>query len=214
MTMIDPSQQGTVCIVDDEPEIRKALQRLLTLHGHATLTFASAREFLDALPLADGGPVCLLLDISMPGTDGMDLQQQLRALGCPFPVIFLTGRGTIALGVRAMKNGAVDFLTKPVDAATLLPAVESALELARDNANGEKFRKQILARYETLTDRERQVMARVVAGAPNKIIASDFGTGEQNIKIHRGRVMHKMGVTSVADLVRAAAVLGIQPLNG
>ncbi len=189
-----------VCVVDDEPGMRKALTRLLGAEGFGVRAFASAGEFL----AADGvkASACLVLDVSMPDLDGLALQQHLTNAHATLPIVFLTGTGDIPMSVRAMKAGAVDFLTKPVNDAELLRAIRAALALAAS-------RSEETARYDRLTPREREVMAHVVTGQLNKQIAADLGTGEQNIKIHRGRVMEKMGAASVADLVRLAERLGI-----
>ncbi len=209
--MIDPHSQGTVHVIDDEPGIRQALRRLLEIEGFTVHLHASATEFLSRVPEFELIPACLILDVSMPGMDGLELQQALTKLSYPHSIIFLTGRGTIPMGVRAMKNGATDFLTKPVGAEDLLPAVWAALAQAAALSLDQNRKADLTARHRSLTEREKQVMAMVVAGAANKVIAQEFGTGEQNIKIHRGRVMQKMGVTSVAALVRAAVVLEIAP---
>lgn len=196
-----------VYLVDDEPGMRKALRRLLSLEGFEVRDFASADEFIASCHL--GGTACLVLDVSMPGMNGMDLQKQLVRAGAAIPIIFLTANGDIPMSVQAIKAGAVDFLTKPVNDTELIAAVRTALNLATIR-NAEKSALDVLARrHASLTPREREVMVHVVAGHPNKRIAADLGTGEQNIKIHRGRVMEKMGVDSLADLVRAAERLGL-----
>lgn len=189
-----------IYVVDDEAGMRKALTRLLRAEGFEVRAFASAKEFL----VADGveADACLVLDVSMPDVDGLALQRHLTNARTPLPIVFLTGQGDIPMSVRAMKAGAVDFLTKPVNDSDLLRAIHAALAIAASRSDAR-------ARYHSLTPREREVMAHVVAGKLNKQIAADLGTGEQNIKTHRGRVMEKMGVVSVADLVRLAERLGL-----
>lgn len=193
---------ATIYIVDDEPGMRKALCRLLRAEGFDARAFASPHEFLagyDAEVTA-----CLLLDVAMPELGGMEFQQLLAQRGLQIPIVFLTAHGDIPMSVRAVKAGATDFLTKPVNDADLLRAVRAALETAAKQAAEQSVQKALASRHATLTPREREVMALVVTGMLNKQIAAHLGTGEQNIKIHRSRVMEKMGVTSLADLVRAA----------
>ncbi len=198
---------GIVYIVDDEAGMRKALSRLLRTEGFDPRTFATAREFL--LAYRPGETACLVLDVAMPGLDGLELQRRLTHLGLLVPIVFLTGHGDIPMSVSAIKEGAVDFLTKPVNDADLLRALRTGLELAATRRAEQAANALLTARHATLTPREREIMEHVIAGKLNKQIAADLGTGEQNIKIHRGRVMSKMGVVSVADLVRAAQRLGI-----
>ncbi|MCC6355604.1 MAG: response regulator transcription factor [Verrucomicrobiae bacterium] len=196
---------GIVFLLDDEPGMLKALERLLRAEGFDVRPFARARDFLEAYRPGEDG--CLVLDVSMPELDGMELQRQLAQAGISLPVVFLTGRGDIPMSVRAMKAGAVDFLTKPVNDSDLLRAVRAALREADERRAAIAEAAVLGARFQRLTPREREVMGGVVAGKLNKQIAADLGTGEQNIKVHRGRVMRKMGVSSVADLVRAAQKL-------
>jgi FixJ family two-component response regulator len=193
---------GLIYLLDDEAGMVKALTRLLRTEGFAVEGFTSAAQFLKAFqPERES---CLVLDVAMPELDGIHLQERLTRQGILLPIVFLTGHGDIPMSVRAMKAGAVDFLTKPVNDADLLRAVRTALKTAADRTAALAATADLVLRYNSLTPREREVMAHVVAGQLNKQIAGDLGTGEQNIKIHRGRVMEKMGVTSVADLVRAA----------
>lgn len=187
--------------------MRKALSRLLRAEGFEVRTHATAREFLAAYGTEE--TACLILDVAMPDLDGMELHRRLTHLGLPVPIVFLTGHGDIPMGVHAIKAGAVDFLTKPANDADLLRAVRTGLELAATRKAERAAIAALTARYATLTPREREVMALVVAGKLNKQIAADLGTGEQNIKIHRGRVMEKMGAQVLVDLVRAADRLGI-----
>ncbi len=193
---------GIVYVVDDEAGMRKALTRLLRTEQFEVRAFASGREFLAAYRAEE--KACLVLDVTMPELDGLELQRRLTHTGLLVPIVFLTGNGDIPMSVRAIKSGAVDFLTKPVNDADLLRAVRSALQLAASRTAEHAARAALASCYATLTPREREVMAHVVAGKLNKQIAADLGTGEQNIKVHRGRVMEKMVVESVAELVRAA----------
>lgn len=190
----------TVYLIDDDETILKALKRLLGTFGHHVEAHSSAEEFLE---LHDPeAPGCAIIDLELPGMDGLAVQQHLAAEHVERPVIFLTGQGDIAATVRAMKAGAVDFLTKPVNAACLLAAVSTALErdaLARQV--GEQ-RRMVEQRMASLTAREREVLSCVVAGRLNKQIAAELGTVEKTVKVHRGRMMEKMGVRTVADLVR------------
>jgi len=200
-----------VYLLDDEPEMLKALTRLLRAQGLQVRGFASARDFLARE--AHQGPACLVLDVAMPGLDGLQVQELLNQRGVELPIIFLTGHGDIPMSVRAMKAGAEDFLTKPVNAADLLRAIRSALRRASDQHALNEELASLRGRLSSLTPREREVLAHVIAGKKNKQIARDLCTGEQNIKVHRGRLMHKMGASSVAELVRVAERLGIPPVS-
>jgi FixJ family two-component response regulator len=199
----------TVFLVDDEPEVLKAVARLLRAEGIPVSAFSSPREFLDQVD--PDAPGCLVLDMSMPGVSGLEVQRELEARGCHLPVIFLTGRADVPDTVRAMKGGASDFLTKPVEDEELLGAVRRAIEkdavLRRERAEEALVR----ARLETLTPREREVLEHVVAGELNKQVAGRLGTVEKTIKVHRARVMEKMQASSLADLVRLARRVGIGP---
>jgi len=201
--------QGIVYVVDDEAGMRKALTRLLRAEGLEPRTFATAQEFLSAYQ--PGETACLILDVALPELGGMELQRRLKELRLRVPIIFLTGHGDIPMSVQAIKAGAVDFLTKPVNDVSLLHAVQTGLQLAEVWRKESNANESLAARHAHLTPREREVMAQVVAGKLNKQIAADFGTGQQNVKIHRGRVMVKMGVASLAELVRAAERLGVGP---
>ena len=198
-----------VYVVDDEAGMRKALTRLLRTEGYNVRTSASAREFLDAYCPEE--IACLVLDVAMPELGGMELQRRLANAGLLVPIVFLTGRGDIPMCVRAIEAGAVDFLTKPVKASDLFRAIRTALQRAARRNVEQAALAALTARFDRLTPREREVMAHVVAGELNKQIAAGLGTGEQNIKVHRSRVMEKMGVESLADLVRAAEWLGAGP---
>ncbi len=198
---------GIVYVLDDEPELVKALTRLLRARRFEVLGFTSVRAFLEAC--RPENPACLVLDVAMPELDGLELQRRLTHQGILIPIIFLTGHGDIPMSVRAIKAGATDFLTKPVDAAVLVQAVRAALQVAETRRQTIADTAALAARLASLTPRQREVMTHIVAGKLNKQIAFDLGTGEQNIKLHRAHIMRKMGVESLADLVRAAERLGI-----
>jgi FixJ family two-component response regulator len=197
----------TVFLVDDDAGVLKALSRLLRARGYEVQSFTSPRAFLAGHDASIPG--CAVFDVSMPGLDGLELQQALSAGGSQRPVIFLTGKGDIPTSVRAMRAGALDFLTKPVDDDDLLSAIARAekQDAGTRHANAELDR--INARFAVLTPREHEVMTHVIAGRLNKQIAGDLGTVEKTIKVHRGRVMEKLGVRSVAELVRLAEKAGV-----
>jgi FixJ family two-component response regulator len=200
---------GTVFLVDDDPAVLKGLERLLRAAGFAVRGFTSPEAFLDQHDPALPG--CAVLDLAMAGLSGLDLQRALAARGCDRPVVFLTGRGDIPASVRAMKAGAVDFLTKPVDDEELLTAVRLALDKDRQAREARIKLEVIERRLSALSPRERDVLRHVVAGRLNKQIAAELGTAEKTVKVHRGRVMVKMGVRSVAELVRLTEQVGIAP---
>ena len=196
-----------VYLVDDDPAVLKGLGRLLRAGRYDAVTFNSAQEFMQAYQR--DAPGCLVLDISMPGLTGLELQRWLTQKDCLIPVIFLTGRGDIPTSVRAMKEGAVDFLTKPVNDADLLQAVEEASRRERQLRAARAEAGALQARLAHLTPREREVLEHVVSGKLNKQIAAELGTVEKTIKVHRARVMEKMGVESLAALARLAERAGI-----
>jgi FixJ family two-component response regulator len=201
--------RGKVYLVDDEPDLRRALERLLRAEGCEVEGFNSAAEFLAQVP--PEAPGCIVLDVAMPGIDGLAMQQRLTASGGLLPIVFLTGHGDIPMSVRAVKAGAVDFLTKPVKGVDLLRAVGAALDLSDQRQAQRAELSDLLARAAQLTPREREVFGHVIAGRLNKIIADRIGTTEQTVKVHRARVMDKMGAESVADLVRIGQRIGIDP---
>lgn len=200
-------ESGTVVLVDDEPGMLRALTRLLQAEGFAVRSFGSAEAFLEAPRMT--GAWCLILDIAMSGMSGLELQSRLHSEGIRAPVVFLTGHGDIPMSVRAIKSGAVDFLTKPVHDEDLLGAVRAALEQAGRLAAEEEQERGLRTRLQKLTPREYEVMQHVITGLLNKQIAQKLGTSEQTIKVHRMRLMEKLGLTSVVELVHAAARLGV-----
>ncbi len=202
-----PPLSPTVYLLDDEPEMVKALTRLLRAKHFDVRGFTSVAAFLKGYNPEERA--CLVLDVAMPELDGLELQRRLSQQEIPLPIIFLTGHGDIPMSVRAIKAGATDFLTKPVDSAALVAAVRAALQVAETRHQTHAETEVLKARLASLTPREREVMEHVVAGQLNKQIAADLGTGEQNIKLHRAHIMEKMGVESLADLVRAAERLGV-----
>ncbi|MER8479233.1 response regulator transcription factor [Mesorhizobium sp. M1163] len=196
-----------VAIVDDDPGVRDALDSLFRSVGMTTRAFGSAAEMLQAdLPQSSG---CLILDVRLPGLSGLDFQMQLASHGIDLPVVFMTGHGDIPMTVRAMKAGAVDFLSKPFRDQDMLDAVTSAIERDRLRRIERAAADGLRADYDTLSPREREVMRHVVAGLMNKQVAGVIGLSEITVKIHRGNVMRKMGVRTLADLVRKAEALGI-----
>jgi FixJ family two-component response regulator len=193
---------ATIHVVDDDESLRTALMRLLRAAGYAIRTYASAGDFLLNKP--ENAPGCVILDVRMPGPSGFELQEAIAKLDESLPIIFLSGHGDIPMSVRAIKAGAVDFLTKPVRKETLLQAVRTALAGSAERCATRELLHSLRSRYESLTPREREVFARVVSGKLNKQIAGELGTCERTVKAHRAHVMEKMQLTSVAELVRAA----------
>lgn len=198
---------ATVFVVDDDASVRKSLSRLISEAGYQVEAFTSPREFLAREPAA--GPSCLVLDVRMPGATGLELQETLASAVHEIPIIFITGHGDISMSVKAMKAGAVDFLTKPFAAKELLDAIQRAVAKDTRDLGTEARDDEIRARAKLLTPRESQVFALVVTGMLNKQIASELGIGEKTVKVHRARVMDKMQADSVATLVRLADALGI-----
>jgi FixJ family two-component response regulator len=201
-----------VYVVDDDPDVLKAIERLLDSVGLEVVGFASPRQFLERYDRRAAG--CLVLDLELPGLSGLELQGLLEKQASTLPIIFLTGRGDIPASVQAMKHGASDFLTKPVDDALLIATIRDAL--ARDQAlrPARIEQERIAQRLATLTQRERQVLEHIVAGRLNKQIAADLGTVEKTIKFHRANLMRKMGVRVVADLVKLAERAGVGSTPG
>jgi two-component system, LuxR family, response regulator FixJ len=191
---------ATVYVVDDDDGMRRALSLLLSTVGYKTAAFASPKEFLDKFTPDTGG--CLVLDIRMPGMSGLELQQHLNRMGSMLPVIFITGHGDVPMAVQAMKEGAFEFVQKPFRDQDLLDRINHALEQDKENRSSLARRADVLQRIESLTPREKQVMAMVVDGAANKVIAIDLGLSERTVEIHRAKVMEKMGARSVAHLVK------------
>lgn len=199
----------TVFVIDDDGSVRRGLERLIKSVGFKVETFASAEEFLQRKPYS--GSSCLVLDVRMPGLSGMDLQKELAQKEISLPIIFITGHGDIPMSVKAMKGGAVDFLPKPFDEKNLLPAIAKGIDrdIQRRREHAEKAK--IQRRVNTLTPREHQVLRWVITGMLNKQIANKLSITEKTVKVHRGRLMKKMGVVSVAELVRLAQKARITP---
>jgi FixJ family two-component response regulator len=202
------SADPVVLIVDDDASFREALQSLFRSVGLRVETYASGSELLQS-KLPDV-PSCLVLDIRLPRVSGLDFQTELAKAGVHIPIIFITGHGDIPMSVKAMKAGAVDFLTKPFRDQDMLDAVATAIERDRKRRDGEDSVAGLRKHFETLTTREREVMALVTAGLMNKQVAAELGVSEITVKIHRGHAMKKMGARSLADLVRMAEVLGVR----
>lgn len=201
------SASPRVFVVDDDASVRKSLTRLLSSAGYEVEGFESALEFLAREPYTD--PCCLLLDVQMPGASGIELQARLAATGRPMSIVFLTGHADVPMGVTAMKAGAVDLLTKPVDETALIDAIDRAVARdARDRSENARVG-EILARVATLSAREREVLALVVTGMLNKQIAFELGLSEKTIKVHRARAVRKMQAGSLAELVRMADRAGV-----
>ena len=198
-----------IAIVDDDPSVRRGLQRLIRSVGWKAESFASAQEFL-ARPRTEASPSCLVLDLQLPDLSGLDLQKRMAEAGLETPIVFLTGHGNIPASVKAMKAGAIEFLTKPVDERDLLKAIQEAIERDRRTRKQHADLRELRDRYESLTAREREVMQQVVSGLLNKQIAGELGITEDTVKFHRGHIMGKMRAGSLADLVRMAENLGVR----
>ena len=206
------ASEATVFVIDDEASVRKAVARLLKATGHQVETFGSAEEFLGR-PHFDGHG-CLILDVKMPGQSGLELQEALAKAGYNLPIIFVSGRSDIPISVKAMKAGAVDFLTKPFKDTVLLEAVSLSLTKDRQARASRAEVQDIQERLQTLTAREREVLSLVVAGRLNKQIAYELGISEKTVKVHRARVMEKMRADSVAELVHLSEKVGISQASG
>ena len=201
-----------VIIVDDDPSVQRALNRLLSTHGFRVRSYCNARDFLDqraAMPTVG----CLVLDVAMPGKNGLELQTELQRLGVRLPVVFITGHGTVPMGVQAMKHGAVDFLQKPFDSRTLLDIVRKAVESSREQSRQASECQDLESRFLSLSEREREVCKLLIKGLLNKQIGAELGIVEKTVKVHRARVMEKMHAHSLAELVGMAETLRLPPCS-
>lgn len=199
---------AVIAIVDDDPSVREGLQSLIRSVGWRAETFASAQEFLARAQA--GVPSCLILDLQLPGLSGLDLQKRMAERELEVPIVFLTGHGNIPASVQAIKGGAVEFLTKPVDERELFQAIQEAIERDRRTREQHAQLRELRERYETLTPREQEIMQQVASGLLNKQTAAELSITEYTVKIHRGHVMRKMHAESLADLVRMAESLGVR----
>jgi FixJ family two-component response regulator len=204
-----PKAEAIVCVVDDDSDIRDGVKLLLESVGITCIAFSSTREFLESEQIENAN--CLILDVRLPGAGGLDLQAELTRLQIKTPIIFITAHGDIPMSVRAIKAGAIEFLTKPFREQDLLDAVRSALERDRMQRIQNQDLRDLQARFKTLTERERKVMTFVIAGLLNKQTAGQMGVSEVTVKVHRHRLMNKLGAKSLPDLVRMAEMLRVDP---
>ena len=204
-----PNTEAIVCVVDDDSDIRDGVKLLLESVGIACIAFSSTREFLESEQI--GNANCLILDVRLPGAGGLDLQAELTRAQIRTPIIFITAHGDIPMSVRAIKAGAIEFLTKPFREQDLLDAVRAAFERDRMQRIQDRDLRDLQARFETLTERERKVMTYVIAGLLNKQTAAQMGVSEVTVKVHRHRLMNKLGAKSLPDLVRMAEILRVDP---
>jgi len=206
--MLESHESGAIiAIVDDDPSARRGLERLIRSAGWKAESFASAQEFLSR-PSTEA-PSCLVLDLQLPGLSGLDLQKQMAEAGLEIPIVFLTGHGSIPASVQAMKAGAIEFLTKPVDEENLFKAIQEAIDRDQRSRKEHAQMQDLRRRYESLTAREQEIMQRVISGLLNKQIAAELNITEFTVKFHRGHIMTKMCADSLADLVRMAESLGV-----
>jgi FixJ family two-component response regulator len=208
MTMATEQQKPLVLVIDDDPSVRNGLTLLFRSVGFETKSFGSAQEFVQT-KLPDV-PSCLVLDVRLPGQSGLDFQAELARANIHIPIIFMTGHGDIPMTVQAMKGGAVDFLAKPFRDQEMLDAVATAIERDRKRRESDKVVSDLLSLFDTLSPREREVMALVSSGLMNKQVAAEMNLAEITVKIHRGHIMKKMRARSLADLVRMAETLGVR----
>src|SRR6201984_565554 len=204
-----PNAEAIVCVVDDDSDIRDGVKLLLESVGIACITFSSTREFLESEQI--GNANCLILDVRLPGAGGLDLQAELTRAQIRTPIVFITAHGDIPMSVRAIKAGAIEFLTKPFREQDLLDAVRAAFERDRMQRVQDQDLHALQARFKTLTERDRKVMTFVIAGLLNKQTAAQMGVSEVTVKVHRHRLMNKLGARSLPDLVRMAEVLRVEP---
>ena len=202
-----PDAKSTVLVIDDDPDLRASIGRLLRSLDLDARLFASVSDFLNS-DLPDG-PACLVLDVRLPGQSGLDFQRELAGANRQVPIIFITGHGDIPMSVQAMKSGAIEFLTKPLHEQALLDAIQAAIERDRARRQDAKAAAELRERFNSLTSREREVFALLIAGRLNKQIASDLELSENTVKVHRSQVTRKMRAKSLVDLVRIADRLGI-----
>lgn len=202
------SEQPTVFVIDDHVDVREGLKQLVETVGLRCEVFASGKEFLERSPM--NGPSCLILDVRLPGMSGLDLQTELRRGSRSIPIIMITGHGDIPMSVRAMKAGAIGFFTKPVPEQELLDAVHGAIEKDRGRLDTELSLRELRQRYDSLTDRERQILLFITAGLLNKQTAAEVGLSEVSVKVHRAKLFAKLDAKSVPDLVRMVQALNIR----